>query len=384
MKPLSFALLACLALAGCTSESAPAPGSPGASPAPEAVYDPSLDFKIGILTGTVSQGEDEYRGAERVIAKYGPKRILHRTYPDNFTTEQETTITQLMEMADDPEVKAIIVAQAVPGTLPAIQKIRRKRSDLLFLLVSPQEDPEQIAANADLAMQTDDLYRGEKIVETAKKMGAKTLVHYTFPRHMSMEILSRRRDIMRDVCFANGIEFVSVNAPDPTGDQGIAGSQRFILEDVPRQIARYGKDTCFFSTNCAMQEPLIRSALDGGAIFAEQCCPSPTHGYPGALGISIDEESAGDMAKIRGKIAEKIAEKGLTGRFGCWEVSIHIVMIEALVELAKDKVHGKIAAIDDPDAIDAALEKAGHTAVELGTFNDHPNFIMVIAENVPL
>ena len=61
--------------------------------------------------------------------------ILHRTYPDNFMQEQETTITQLMAMADDPEVKAIIVAQAVPGTLPAIQKIRRKRDDLIFLLV---------------------------------------------------------------------------------------------------------------------------------------------------------------------------------------------------------------------------------------------------------
>jgi hypothetical protein len=371
------ALLASFALAGCTAETSP-PTTSGNSAAAD-----GLDFKVGIMTGTVSQGEDEYRGAERVIEKYGKERILHRTYPDNFTTEQETTITQLMEMADDPEVKAIIVAQAIPGTLPAIQKIRRKRSDILFLLVSPQEDPEQIAANADLAMQTDDLLRGEKIIENAKKMGAKTFIHYTFPRHMSMEILATRRDIMRDACFANGIEFVSVNAPDPTGDQGIAGSQRFILEDVPRQIARYGADTCFFSTNCAMQEPLIRSALDGGGIFTEQCCPSPTHGYPGALGISIDEASAGDMAAIRGKISEKVAEKGLTGRFGSWEVSIHIVMIEALVELAKDKVHGKID-ITDPAAIEAALEKAGSTQVELGTFKGHKNFVMVIAENVPL
>jgi len=382
MRSLPLTLFAALAiaLAGCTAETSTPPAAGGAAGAADIS---GLDFKIGIMTGTVSQGEDEYRGAERVIAKYGSKKILHRTYPDNFTTEQETTITQLMEMADDPEVKAIIVAQAIPGTLPAIQKIRRKRTDLLFLLVSPQEDPEQIARHADLAMQTDDLLRGEKIIENAKKMGAKTFVHYTFPRHMSMEILSRRRDIMQKSCFDNGIEFVSVNAPDPTGDQGIAGSQRFILEDVPRQIARYGADTGFFSTNCAMQEPLIRSALDGGAIFTEQCCPSPTHGYPGALGISIDEASAGDMAAIRGKISEKIAEKHLTGRFGSWEVSIHIVMIEALVELAKDRVHGKID-ITDPAAIEAALEKAGSTQVELGTFGGHKNFVMVIAENVPL
>ncbi len=342
-----------------------------------------LDFKIGILTGTVSQGEDEYRGAERVIARYGTENIIHKTYPDNFMTEQETTVTQLMEMARDPEVKAIIIAQAVPGTLPAIKKARRERDDLIFILVAPQEDPEQIAKNADLVLQTDDLMRGKTIIEQAKEMGAKTFVHYTFPRHMSMEILSRRRDIMRDLCKRNGIEFVDANAPDPTGDQGIAGAQKFILEDVPRLITEYGKDTAFFSTNCAMQEPLIRASLDGGAIFVEQCCPSPTHGYPGALGISIDEEIAGDMAKIREQIGKKIAEKGQAGRFGTWKVSMHIVMIEAAVELAKGKVHGKLE-LTDHAMIKGFLEKCGNVKVELGPFNEHENFLMVISENVPL
>jgi Protein of unknown function (DUF3798) len=342
-----------------------------------------LDFKIGILTGTVSQGEDEYRGAERVIAHYGTENVVHKTYPDNFMTEQETTLTQLMEMARDPEVKAIVIAQAVPGTLPAIKKARRERDDLIFILVAPQEDPEQIAKYADLVLQTDDLMRGKTIVLDAKAMGAKTFVHYTFPRHMSMEILSRRRDIMRKLCAEQGIEFVDANAPDPTGDQGIAGSQKFILEDVPRLIAEHGRDTAFFSTNCAMQEPLIRAALDGGAIFVEQCCPSPTHGYPGALGISISAEVAGDMAKIREQIGAKIAEKGMSGRFGTWKVSMHIVMIEAAVELAKGKVHGALE-LTDHAAIKGILQDVGDVKVELGPFNNHANFLMVISENVPL
>ena len=129
-----------------------------------------LDFKIGILTGTVSQGEDEYRGAERVIAKYGAEKIVHRTYPDSFMQEQETTVTQLMSMVRDPEVKAIVIAQAVPGTLPAIKKARRERDDLIFILVAPQEDPEQIAKYADLALQTDDLMRGRTIIENCRRI----------------------------------------------------------------------------------------------------------------------------------------------------------------------------------------------------------------------
>ena len=341
-----------------------------------------LDFKIGIMTGTVSQGEDEYRGAERVIRRYGKDKIIHKTYPDQFMTEQETTVTQLLEMANDPEVKAIVVAQAVPGTLPAIKKARRRRKDLIWILVAPQEDPEQIAQYADLALQTDDLMRGRTIVEMASKMGAKTFVHYTFPRHMSMEILSRRRDIMRKVAADNGLVFVDANAPDPTGDQGIAGSQKFILEDVPRQLAAFGKDTAVFSTNCSMQEPLIRAALDGGAVFSEQCCPSPTHGYPGALGIHIHEDMAGDFGKIREEISAKIAARGLTGRFGTWMTSIHIVMIEAAVELAKGSVHG-VLSLNDLGVVKGFLEQAGDLKVDLGPFNNHDNFLMIISDNVP-
>jgi fructose-1,6-bisphosphatase II len=75
----------------------------------------AADFKIGVVTGTVSQGEDEYRGAEAAIQKY-PGLILHRSYPDNFMQEQETTIAQITGLASDRQVKAIVINQAVPGT----------------------------------------------------------------------------------------------------------------------------------------------------------------------------------------------------------------------------------------------------------------------------
>lgn len=72
-------------------------------------------------------------------------------------------------------------------------------------------------------------------------MGAKTFIHYSFPRHLSMELIARRKDLMEKRCKELGIQFVSVSAPDPMGEQGITGSQQFILEDVPRQLAKYGK-----------------------------------------------------------------------------------------------------------------------------------------------
>ena len=87
------------------------------------------------------------------------------------------------------------------------------------------------------------------------------------------------------------------------------------------------------------------------------------------------------MKAIRARIAEKVEEKGLSGRFGTWLVSMHIVMIEAGVELAIGHVHGDFD-IKDRAKVTEALEKLGETKVEIALFNDHPNFHMVISENV--
>ena len=73
-------------------------------------------FKIGLMTGTVSQNEEEYRAGQQVAAKYGD-RVVHVTYPDNFMNEQETTISQLVGLASDPDVKVIVASQAVPGSI---------------------------------------------------------------------------------------------------------------------------------------------------------------------------------------------------------------------------------------------------------------------------
>ena len=47
---------------------------------------------IGIVTGSVSQSEDDRRGAEAFQAMYGEDMVKLAIYPDNFTEELETTI----------------------------------------------------------------------------------------------------------------------------------------------------------------------------------------------------------------------------------------------------------------------------------------------------
>jgi hypothetical protein len=109
-------------------------------------------YKIGILTGTVSQGEEEYNEAQNQKKTLGDM-IVHSTYPDNFTTETETVISQALQMASDPAVKAIVWVQSIPGASAAIAKVKEVRPDIFFISGVPGEDPAVIAAKSEIVLQ---------------------------------------------------------------------------------------------------------------------------------------------------------------------------------------------------------------------------------------
>ena len=301
-------------------------------------------FHIGIMTGTLSQSEDSLRGAELMVQKYGDAghggMVAHVTYPDSFMAEMETTIGQIVGLADDPKMKVIVVNEAIPGTSEAFRRVREKRPDILLLAGTAQEDPAVITAAADLAIIPDDISRGYTIPLGAQKMGAKTLVHISFPRHMSYETLGRRRAIMEVACKDLGLQFVAETAPDPTSDVGVAGAQQFILEKMPAWIEKYGKDTAFFCTNDAHTEPLLKRIAELGGYFVEADLPSPLMGYPGALGIDLSQEK-GDWPAILKKVEETVDKAGGKGRMGTWAFSYGYTTTAALAEFGKRVVEEK-------------------------------------------
>jgi uncharacterized protein DUF3798 len=357
----ALAPLALAALVGCSAQS---PKSTDANRPAEQV----AGFKIGIMTGTVSQNEEEFRAGQQITARYG-NRVKHVTYPDNFMQEQETVIAQLVGLAADPEVKVIVVGQAIPGSVAAARKIREQRPDILIGFVEPHEDPVMVNEATDIAVQPDQLERGRTIIAEAASMGAKEFVHYSFPRHMSQELLARRRDIMKQACAEKGVGFHFVTAPDPMAEGGLPATQQFVLEDVPREIKKYGAQTAFFSTNCGMQDPLIRSVLADGGYVPEQCCPSPTHGYPTALGIAVPADKAGDIAYISTENRRVIAEHKMSGHFGTWIAPESMVAIRAVTHLLVDAVDKK-ADFKDMATVQKYLTEEAGSAVRIHKYDE--------------
>ena len=111
------------------------------------------DFHIGVVTGTVSQSEDDLRGAELMIAEYGAVanggKIKHEKYQNNYMDEAETTKSIKAGIADEPLIKAIIVNQSIPGTTEAFRRVKDKRPDILCIAGEAHEDPPVIQSAAD-------------------------------------------------------------------------------------------------------------------------------------------------------------------------------------------------------------------------------------------
>ena len=340
---LALAAMLCLALAAC----AVAEGT----------------WKIAILTGTTSQGEEEFRAAERA-QKADPEHIITDTYPDNFMAETETTISKLVAFASDPDVKAIVMCQAVPGAKAAFDKIRAMgRDDMLLIAGVPQEDPAVITAAADFVLYTDEPRQGDTIMETCAKWGVDVFVHYSFPRHLAMETIAARKALLEENAAALGIEYVEATAPDPTGDAGVAGAQQFILEDVPAKLKEYeGKKVAFFTTNCGMQEPLQAAILDQpNAYYPQPCCPSPYHAFPASLGLEI--QAGGDDTEALKAIAAVLKEHNALGRYSTWPSPVNLSIIDVSVEYAKKWIAGEITSKNDGTAIAAMFEEKAPGAI---------------------
>ena len=316
--------------------------------------DNTVPYKIGIVTGSVSQSEDDRRGAEAFQKEYGEDMVQLAIYPDNFTEETETTIQSIVNLSADPLMKAIIVNQAVPGTTEAFRKIKETRPDIICIAGEAHEDLPEISAAADLGPNNDFVSRGYLIIRTAHELGCDTFVHISFPRHMSYETMSRRVAIMKAACEEFGMKFVLETAPDPTSDVGVSGAQAYILEQVPAWVEKYGQKAAYFCTNDAHTEPLLKRLLECGGYFIEADLPSPLMGYPGALGIDLTEE-AGDFEKILTKVESAIVEKGGADHFGTWAYSYGYTLSAGLALHAKNVLDGK-SELKDMDDVAAALQ----------------------------
>ncbi|MCL2391641.1 MAG: DUF3798 domain-containing protein [Oscillospiraceae bacterium] len=361
---------------------APAPGEPAPAPAPGEPEAPAttepFPGRIAIITNEVSQNEEEFRSAEALVLRYGEDKVIHRVWPMLFAQEGEMMISILQELAADPEIRAVIINQAVINTNAAVDALLATRDDIFIAYASAAEDPAEVAMRANLLLDQNNPMRGDTIVVQAAAMGAETIAHISFPRHMGVPLLAMRRDNMRAAAEREGINFVELVAPDPMGDGGVAATQLHINQDIPRQVEALGPNTAFFATNCGMMVPLIAQVMATGAMFIEPCCPSPYHGYPTAMGLEAfvptgefddDGEEIMQMVDLNELIAltrAAVAEAGMTGRIAGWALPNSMAMTKMGFYYAVEWINGTVPQEHGVIDVDVLRRIVADYAAELG------------------
>lgn len=360
-KKLTAVLMAGLmvVLAGCsggTSDTTAAAGSEAAgseAAGSEAGGEAAAsDYKIAIMYTDASQSEEPVRAFEDLQAQYGDK-IVGAVLPNN---EPEAIMSTALSLVSDESVKALLIFQEQAGCAAAVNACKEVRPDVLYATGVVAEDPAVSAAAFDVMLNPNQTDMGNTIIETAAEMGAKTFVHYSFPRHMAMELLADRRDIMKAKCEELGIQFVEETTPDPMGDSGVTGTQQFILEDVPRKVEEYGADTAFFGTNTAMMDVLVRAVVESGAMLPSTCDPSPFQGFISGLGIEIPDDKSNDAPYAVEQIQAAMAERNMTGRTATWPVASSALYFYAIYDYACQYAEGTITEKTDINAMQEIID----------------------------
>ena len=141
MKRLLSTLLAltmALALVSC-GKSNPTPNTGSnktETPSETADTKTEGNVHIGIVTGSVSQSEDDRRGAEAFQALYGEDMVKLAIYPDNFTEELETTIEgesydQLMEIVT--QCQKVAVKAGAPSVSAYVKIVYNPEGEVLTI-----------------------------------------------------------------------------------------------------------------------------------------------------------------------------------------------------------------------------------------------------------
>ena len=372
MKKLIALVLAftlCLSMAACgakDTEEKTTEGTQARETAGEPVNERlEFDGKVGLMVGTVASSEEEYRAAEKWLKILGEDHCTVQTYPDNFTKEEETTISNLVSLVSDPEIKAVVFLQGVAGSSAAIAKAKELRPDVLYINCGPTEDPDVVCNVADLVVGNNDYERGAAAADRAHEMGAETMIYYSCPRHQGFEKIAYAGVEMEKRAKELGMEFIRVDVPDPMSDAGVAGEQQFIIEDVPKQLETHGPKTAFFETILTATPAVVKAVYDAGeGIYIETSQDTPFLGYPEALGISVSSDHIGDYKWMNQEISKKLAETGDTGRFSCREIPVVIMMMDTSVYYAIDYIKGLTDGKVDMEHLRACLAEATGRAVD--------------------
>ena len=308
----------------------------------EDVTKPPFEGKIALITNSRIASEVEYESGVAVSKKYGRDRVVHVTWPASYFYDQQGMIDVVTALGSDPDIKAIIINQTLPGTNAAIDKLKETRNDIFVAYIIPQDDFADSVKNANLLLDLDLRGIGPSAVRQAKTLGARTFVYYSIQPIAGGSPMNNNIDLIEQECAKVGIEFIETPIPHPYDELGLNGSIEAMRKDVDSKIVEYGKDTAFFVMREFLDQALLEIVMEAGAINPHLARLGDF--YVGSLALALDL-TIGEKYDIEEVIAQErvlLAEKNMLGRISSWPVKYPVALTVASADYAVKWINGEV------------------------------------------
>lgn len=292
-----------------------------------------------------------------------------RFFPRNILTDPSDVSRTLAELADDPLLRGVVLGEAPVGSIDGLARLRAKRPDIYVIVIDPHEKIERMAQVATLTLSLNHAARGFLYPTLAHRMGARTLVYFSFPRHLALPGFGQQYRVMSQVTLDLGMIMVSdIKGPDPLDpDCDLSTLEEYLTRAVRAYLDQYGPNTAFMTTSTTHSDLLVPIIMREGGAMLPAVQPSLLLGYPEALDM-VEETFAlfGRWRKMLAVIDEKIIARASSapggpeataqGQFAAWTYPYPHTVMMALTDLTVAAI-GEQSDIYNRNNIDQALGK---------------------------
>ena len=279
-----------------------------------------------------------------------PGRCIFEKFEGNYKTDPEAFINYGLTLVEDPEVKVFVMTYDVPCTEGLFEKISIIRPDILLISIGSWGVSSNLKRVADIVLTFDELGMIKKQVHQAYKMGTETFVYYQSDRrNVPAEFENKKENTLMEECSILGIDYIYRESVlhEAEGPRG----------RVYQDITRYGDNTCIYYSDFDTLET-ARYSLYKNCVYLQQ--GDVFHlfsSYLELLGIKIDDNNIEDLEWINAQIREKIAERGLSGRFALLPAPFAMIAIAASAEYGTRYCDGEITQKVDADVLQECFDK---------------------------
>ncbi|WP_051365914.1 DUF3798 domain-containing protein [Metaclostridioides mangenotii] len=276
------------------------------------------DFKVIVFTESKNVNKNQYDAVNTLIkdikkkkleeeekGKKNPKQeIIHEVLPMNFEKNPSETEKKIEKLAKDKTVQAFVIATEEPGLLPALKNVKKKRPEVITMSAPMGESVNDLSEYVDVNLGMNPKQRAISMVKLAKKLGAKTFVHYSTPQDLTDKKILERKDQIKIACKDEQIGFVEIGLPNYTNDQEKEVMKDFLEKNIESQVNKFGKEINVFGANEDLDTIILDKAKDLKYIVAEQSTPNPSKSYPEVMGFKVAKKDEVNYEKLNDKISE--------------------------------------------------------------------------------